>query len=154
MVGKAPRLSRDQLLAALDAGWGRFLPAVKKLSDEEMTVYALRQGYPRLQDFLAHICAWWEETVLAVPAIMNEHLHAVEDIDAFNAGAVLRYREWLPSDVEAQFQNLLSVVRRLIAEVPDKALENADVYSWLYSASVEHYEEHVPPDGARLTQGT
>lgn len=153
MVENVPRMSREQLLAALDAGWGQFLPAMDRLTDEEKTIYSLLQGYARLQDFLAHICAWWEETVLAVPVIMNGHLHAVQDIDAFNAGAVLRYREWIPSDVEMQFENLLSGIRKLIAEIPDEAIQDPDIYSWLYSAAVEHYDEHLPPGEAPLTKG-
>jgi hypothetical protein len=145
------RLSREGLLAALDAGWGRLLFTLAQWPDEKQELYARQQGYPRVQDLLAHVCAWWEETLVVVPRIWYHHAPDYDyDIDLFNARAVTRFQPWTRAQVEAHFEKLRHALAELIRNLPAEAFNDDRIYAWLLNATVEHYEEHQPPRGPRL----
>lgn len=150
MPSRERRLTRDELLAALDAGWGRFLPTLARLPDEEQTRYARAQGYARAQDLLAHVSAWAEETLAVANAIRQGGMIGEYDVDAFNAQAVERCRSWTRERVEAEFESAHAALAALIAELPAKALDDPNLHGWLVSTVVDHYEEHQPPDAPSL----
>jgi len=63
MSAPEQRFSRQDLLTALEQGWKQYLPRRAVLSEEEQTSYAHEQGYARVEDVLAHICARWERSM-------------------------------------------------------------------------------------------
>ena len=140
-------LTRAELLAHLEAGWGRFLAALGRLSPADQAEWARAQGYPRVEDLLAHVCAWHEEGLHRVPALLVGEADPDYDIAAFNAQAVAQYRGRSRAALETEFTRLNAELAAQIATLPDSALANRDVYSWLYINAVEHYEEHRPPAG-------
>ncbi len=143
--------TREDLLFALERGWGQFLASLAKWPDDKQTVFALQQGYPRVQDLLAHVCAWWEETLRVVPLISVEQLAQQQyDVDMFNARAVTRYQPWSRVRIEVHFEQLRLALADLIRTLPASALENDRICAWLFRAVVEHYREHRPPGGPRL----
>src|SRR4051812_37184613 len=131
-----PRLSREQLLAALETGWGRFLPALRQWPPEAQERFAQAQGYARLQDLLAHVCAWHAETLQVVPALLNGTPPVRYDIDAFNAGAVARYASHTRAEMETEFEELNTALTTLIANLPAPAFTHAQVYFWLWVNTV------------------
>ncbi len=151
MADSQKRLTREELLSALEAGWGRFLSSLAKWSEDKQTIYAVQQGYPRVQDLIAHVCAWSEETLRVVPLLHSRQLAEQEyDIDMFNARAVTRYQPWTRARIEARFEELRLALAELIRTLPASALDDESVYAWLFETAVEHYREHRPPGGPRL----
>jgi hypothetical protein len=145
-----PHLSREELLAALVEGWDRFLPTLREWTPKEQERLAQVQGYARLQDLLAHVCGWHAETLQVVPALLNGTPPVRYDIDAFNAGSVARYAAHTRAEMEIEFAELSTALGTLIANLPDAAFENKQVYFWLWINAVDHYHDHqlpaTPPD--------
>jgi hypothetical protein len=85
-------LTREQVMDALEQGWGTYVARFRQLTPEAQARSLARQGYARLADVLAHVLAWWNEALPAVEALQTDPGFASPDydVDAFNAQAVQR----------------------------------------------------------------
>jgi hypothetical protein len=115
-------------------------------------VLALQQGYPRVQDLTAHICACWEEALQVVPLLRAQHLAEQEcDADMFNARAVTRYQTRTHARIEALFEQLRVALVGLIRVLPASAVDDDRVCAWLLrppSSTIENtarQEAHACP---------
>jgi len=142
-----PKVTTPQLLDALQAGWGQYAAGFGRLSPAEQAAFLQRQGYSRFHDLLAHVCAWWEETLEVVTAILeaSELPERHYDVDAFNAAAVAKCQDWKESDLLTHYENLLEALLYLVAELPEEALTNRRIAGWLHASVVEHLHEHRLP---------
>jgi hypothetical protein len=138
------------LLRALGDGWQAYLPAVSELSEEERQAYLEVQGYERVRDLLAHATAWGEETLGVVPVLLRGGEVPRNDADAFNAQALARFSLYSEAEVERRFAQANAALSRLLAVLPESALERPSVYKWLTTTIVEHFNEHRPPNMAAV----
>jgi hypothetical protein len=138
------------LLKALGDGWQGYLAAVGALSEDERRAYVDRQGYERVRDLLAHATAWSEETLGVVAVLLGGGEIQRYDADAFNAQALARFRLYSCEEVERRFTQANAALSRLLAALPDSALELQSVYDWLSTTIVEHFNEHRPPNMAAV----
>ncbi len=138
------------LLKALGDGWQAYLPAVSALGEEARRAYMDRQGYQRLRDLLAHATAWNEETLGVVAVLQRGGAIQRYDADAFNAQALARFRLYSGAEVEQRFTQANTALSRLLAVLPESALEQQSVYVWLVMTIVEHFNEHRPPNMAAV----
>ena len=151
-MSKTRHWTREALRAAMDDIWGQYLPALARLPEAEQTRYANQQGYARVQDLLAHINAWAEETLRVMPYLLRNE-PAPRDYandDEFNARAVEHCKDWTRAQVEAEFERLRVALAELIASLPDEAFETRRVYRWVKATVVDHYLEHQLPNGPAL----
>jgi hypothetical protein len=98
---------------------------------------------------LAHITAWSEETLGVVPVLLQgvEITSGRPDADqSYNAQAVARLRSFGSREVERRFTQAHAALARMLAFLPDTALEDINVYAWLYTTIVEHFNAHRPPN--------
>jgi hypothetical protein len=142
--GAMPKVTIQQLLDALQTGWGQYAAGFERLSPAEQAAFLQRQGFSRFHDLLAHICAWWEDTLEVVTAILevSESPQKRYDVDAFNAAAVAKYQDWKESDLLTHYENLREALLYLVAELPEDALTNQRIAGWLHASVVEHLHEH------------
>jgi hypothetical protein len=150
------RLGTRALLRALDDGWLAYLPALRALDAGEVQVYLATQGYEQMQDLLAHVIAWCEETLGVVPVLLQggevSQEHADDDDQSYNAQAVARLRNFGSQEVERRFTQAHAALARMLAFVPDAALEDINVYGWLYTTIVEHFNTHRLPNLPALSK--
>jgi hypothetical protein len=137
-------VTQRQLLDILEKQWGQYVSTYRQLSAKEQDVFLERQGYESFHDLLAHICAWWEETLTIVNAILdNEELPEREyDIEQFNIEALDRFRDWKEDNLVRHFENLREALLDVALDLPDEALAYPRISSWLNDCVVEHFEEH------------
>jgi hypothetical protein len=144
------RLNTRTLLRALDEGWLAYLQALRALDTGEVQVYLAAQGYEQKQDMLAHITAWCEETLGVVPVLLRggeiSPGHADDDDQSYNAKAVARLRNFGSREVERRFTQAHAALARMLALLPEAALLDINVYGWLYTTIVEHFNTHRPPN--------
>lgn len=133
------------LLRALEDGWQAYLPALSALSAADTRDYLAAQGYERVRDLLAHVTAWCEETLGVVPVLLRGGEAQKYDDRAFNAQAIARFSLYSSADVERRFTQAHAALSRLLAGLPEAALEDTAVYDWLFTTIVEHFNEHRPP---------
>jgi hypothetical protein len=140
------RLGTRALLRALASGWQSYLPAMSALSADDTAAYLAAQGYERVRDLLAHATAWCEETLGVVPVLLQGGKVQHYDDQAFNAQAVARFSYFSEADVERRFVLAHAALSRMLALLPEDALDQADVYDWLSGMIVDHFNEHRPPN--------
>jgi hypothetical protein len=152
MAGREhPVLTREELLAAFDAGWMQFLPRLARLSADERAAYVAVQGYASLKDLLAHLCGWFQEGMQVVTEILNgQDSPRQYNIDAFNVISITYYQDYSPAAVETDFSRLAAAQRAQIAQAPARAFYNRRAYNWFYVNAVEHYDEHRLPGAPAL----
>jgi hypothetical protein len=143
------RLDMRGLLRALYEGWLAYLPAFRALDAGEVQVYLAAQGYEEEQDLLAHIIAWCEETLGVVPVLLQGGevpLGLADDDQSYNARAVARLRNIGSHEVERRFTQAHAALARFLALLPEDALVDFNVYGWLYTTIVDHFNTHRPPN--------
>lgn len=134
------------LLRALANGWQVYPRAVTDLGADDTRAYLATQGYDQVRDLLAHATAWCEETLGVVPVLLRGGAIQRYDDDAFNAQAIARFSNYSSAEVARHFNQAHAALSRLLALLPDAALEQPAVYDWLHTTIVEHFNEHRPPN--------
>lgn len=147
MAQQNQRLSRADLLDQLDITWGRTLPTLRALPEEDQAALAHAQGFESVKDLIAHLCATFRRVLDLVPKLAAGS--AAEDAThaevALSAEALLRYRVQTLDEVMDDFDTLREAVGDMIRALPDEAYRNPKVYDWLYYTVITHYTEHAPP---------
>ena len=138
------QLETRQLLDNLESEWKPFPSLFQELTAQEKADYLQKQGYSSFHDLLAHITAWWQEAINIVNSILDldEMPRKEYDIDAFNADALLHFKNWKDEDLLIHYENLHQSLVTLVFELPQAGLHNPRINSWLDACLVEHYEEH------------
>ena len=138
------QVTQKQLLDILQNQWGKYLSDFRTLTSQEQTAFLEAQGYASFHDLLSHICAWWEETLVIINSILDNHeVKGREyDIDQFNAEAVAKFATWSQDNLETHFENLCQSLIDLTYDLPDEALAHQRITTWMNACVVEHAEEH------------
>jgi hypothetical protein len=138
-------LTREQVVGALQDGWGNYVERFEHLSPKMQAAFLARQGYARLADLLGHVIAWWEEGLQAVPALLDDPTFSSpdHDVDAFNAQAVGRFRGLDEPAVIQIFEGARQAWLALVARLPDDALRNKRIAGRLHIEIIGHLAEHV-----------
>jgi hypothetical protein len=147
MAHQAQQLSQADLLDRLDSSWGRYLPTLRMLPEEDQAAVARAQGFDTIKDLIAHLCATFQRTLDLVPKLASGSTpeDATHDEVALSADALQRYRAQPLDQVMEAFDSLWAAVGGMIRDLPDEAYRNPMVYDWLYYTVVTHYDEHTPP---------
>jgi hypothetical protein len=144
-------LTREQIISALQDGWGTYVECFERLSPEARAAFLARQGYARLADLLGHVVAWWEEGQPAISALLDDPNFSSPDydVDAFNAQAVERFRSLSEPSVIQAFEAARRAWLALVAGLPDDAWRNQMIADRLHIEVIGHLAEHdifTPPD--------
>ena len=138
-------LSRLLLLDILQNEWATYVEDFNGLDDEKKNEFIAKQGFGNFHDLLAHIIGWWEEGIRVVTGILNKPNFAWQDpqVDAFNLELTKKYSTWSHADLLAHYEEVRGAIMELIMKMPEDALLNPDIESWLASDVIRHYEDHV-----------
>ena len=97
-----------------------------------------------LKDVWAHIGDWMKETRRVLPMLLRDEKFPVS-LQRFNQEHYEKNRKLTLDAVrrrlELERKRLQTVVRKMPEE---RLLENRRVYSWISSATYNHYAEHIP----------
>ncbi len=138
-------LTREQIVSALQDGWGTYVERFERLSPEAQAAFLARQGYAHLADLLGHVVAWWEEGQPAVATLLDDPTFSSPDydVDAFNARAVERFRNLDEPAVIRTFEAARQAWLALVARLPDEALRNERIAGRLHIELIGHLAEHA-----------
>lgn len=138
-------LSRLLLLDILQNEWATYEADFNQLDDEKKNEFLAKQGFGNFHDLLAHIIGWWEEGIRVVNGILNTPNFTWRDpqVDAFNLELIKKYSTWSHADLLAHYEAVRSAMMELVMKMPENALLNPDIESWLASDVVHHYEDHI-----------
>ncbi len=133
-------ITREQILASLQTDWGTFVERFQRLTPEAKSAYLQQQGYTRFADLLAHVSAWWQEGLAAVPAMLSDPAYTSpeEDVDQFNAQAVDRLRDLNESAIIAIFSDLRQQWIELVNGLPAAAFQDERINWRLHIEIIGH----------------
>jgi hypothetical protein len=137
-------ITRDQILESLHADWGSFVERFHHLSSETQAVYLQQQGYARFADLLAHVIAWWQEGLAAIPIILSNPAYTPpeHDVDQFNAQAVERFHDRSEAAISTLFSDLRQQWIELVNGLPADAFQDEKIAWRLHVEIIGHYAEH------------
>lgn len=140
-------VARQQILDGLEQGWKSYTQRFLRLSMQEQTAFLQRQGYARLGDLMAHITAWWRESIPAIERMQTDpNFQSPDvDVDAFNARAVAAAAKMTDDEIMAFFDATRQKFTELVQRLPDTAFEDARIQWRLNIEIIGHLEEHALP---------
>ena len=133
-----------QLLDRLEREWKMFLQSFEGLPDNVLMEPGA-VGHWSVRDVLAHVTTWEEESLKALPLILNDELlPRYGGIDAFNAREQERKRnlslEQVKKELAATHQNLIAFLEK----APDSAFTTGSRFlRRLRLDTYNHYREHA-----------
>ena len=117
-------MTKEQLLAKLDAAWQALRESCAGLTDEQMTQPGVTEEWS-VKDILAHVTTWEEEAITHLPHILEgtrppRYSTLYGGIDAFNALRTEQKRALPPGDVLRQFAEVHRQLVEYIAQAPEE----------------------------------
>lgn len=125
--------------------WGTYVERFHRLPQPQQIKRVNEMGFDSFRDLLAHILAWWEEGMGVILAVAEERQFERKkyDFDAFNAGAVARYRAWNEAEFMAYFERTRQKTAADLKSMNEAAFENRRVKAWLNGIIIHHAREHL-----------
>ena len=141
-------LTRAQLIATLDDGWGTYVARYRALSPAQQQQWLASQGYARFGDLLAHVVAWWVDGQQVIAHVAADPAHPLRDydVDEFNAGAVAQYAALDEDAMVTAYEQARAAWIPLINGLSDAAFHNPKIADRLYPEIIGHLEEHALRD--------
>ena len=138
-------ITKERTLAYIEQEWGTYVGRFQRLPKAEQEKRVREQGYEQFRDMLAHILAWWEEGMGIISAIAEDRPFERKkyDFDAFNAGAVAKYKDWDETEFMAHFEKTRQKMGADLRSMNEAVFENRRVKDWLNGIIFHHAREHL-----------
>ena len=137
-------ITRQNVLDLLAGDWADYLPRFQALPPAARAAFLEQQGYKRLADLLAHIVAWWEVGLQAIPRYQGDPAARLAeiDVDSFNARAVEQVRAVNEAEeikvFEATRLNFIEAVKQL----SNDDFKDERILTQIKWELVNHLEDH------------
>ena len=142
-------ITRQSVLDLLAGDWADYVPRFQALPPAARAAFLEQQGYKRLADLLAHIVAWWEVGLQAIPRYQSDPAARLAeiDVDSFNARAVEQVRAVSESDEIRVFEDVRRKFVDVVKQLSDDDFKDERILTQIKWELVNHLEEHrIQPD--------
>jgi hypothetical protein len=138
-------ITKQRTLDYIDIEWGTYIARFSRLPKDEQIKRVKEMGYEQFRDMLAHIMAWWDESMGIILAIAQEREYERRkyDFDVFNAEAVAKYKSMEESAFLNQFEQTRQKMAADLRSMNEAVFENRRVKTWLNGVIFEHAREHL-----------
>ena len=132
------------MLDLLSGDWADYVPHFQSLSPVARAAFLQQQGYKCLVDLLAHIVAWWEYGMQAIPRYHSDPAARLAEIDvnSFNARAVAQVHGVSESEEIRVFEEARHKFIDLTRQLPDEDFMDERILTQYKWELVGHLEEH------------
>ena len=137
-------ITRQSVLDLLAGDWAEYVDTFQALPPAAQAAFLQQQGYKRLADLLAHIVAWWEVGLKAIPRYQGDPAARLAeiDVDSFNARAVEQVRAVNEAEeikvFEAARLNFIEAVKQL----SNDDFKDERILTQIKWELVNHLEDH------------
>ena len=137
-------ISRESVLALLTGDWANYVARFQALPPAGQAAFLEQQGYKRLVDLLAHITAWWEVGMQAIPRFQADPAAKLLeiDVDSFNARAVEQVRVVSESEEIRLFEEARCKFIDLARQMTEEDFKDERILTQFKWELVNHLEEH------------
>ena len=137
------------MLDLLAGDWADYVSRFQALTPAEQAAFLRQQGYERLADLLAHIVAWWEVGMQAIPRYQSEPAARLAeiDVDSFNARAVQQVRAVSDGEEIRVFEAARQKFADLIMQMTTDDFKDERIVTQIKWELVNHLADHqIQPD--------
>ncbi len=140
-------ITRQSVLDLLARDWANYVTHFQALPPAAQAAFLQQQGYKRLADLLAHIVAWWEVGLQAIPRFQNDPTARLEeiDVDSFNARAVEQVRAVSNADEISLFEATRRKFAEVVQHLSDTDFKDERILTQIKWELVNHLEDHRIP---------
>ena len=138
-------ITRQSVLDLLAADWADYVPRFQALAPAAQSAFLKQQGYRRLADLLAHIVAWWEVGLQAIPRYQGDPAAQMEeiDVDSFNARAVEQVRAVSDGEEIRVFEETRRKFVDAVRQMSDADFKDERILTQIRWELVNHLEDHL-----------
>jgi hypothetical protein len=140
-------ITRQSVLDLLAGDWADYVPRIQALPPATQAVFLKQQGYKRLADLLAHIVAWWEVGLQAIPRYQSDPTARLAeiDVDSFNARAVEQVRAVTEAEEIKVFEAARLKFIDAVKQLSDDDFKDERILTQIKWELVNHLEDHRIP---------
>jgi hypothetical protein len=137
-------ITRQSVLDLLAGDWADYVPRIQALPPATQAVFLKQQGYKRLADLLAHIVAWWEVGLQAIPRYQSDPTARLAeiDVDRFNARAVEQVRAVTEAEEIKVFEAARLKFIDAVKQLSDDDFKDERILTQIKWELVNHLEDH------------
>jgi len=138
-------INKQRTLDYIEHEWGTYVERFNRLPKDEGERRVKQMGFERFRDMLAHILAWWDEGMEIILAVAEgrEFTRKKYDFDAFNAGAVAKYKDWDEAGFLNRFEATRQKMEADLKSMNEEAFDNRRVKAWIRGILIHHAREHL-----------
>ena len=138
-------ITRQNVLDLLAGDWADYVPRIQALPPATRAAFLEQQGYKRLTDLLAHIVAWWEVGLQAIPRYHSDPTARLAeiDVDSFNARAVEQVRAVSESDEIRVFEDVRRKFVDVVKQLSDDDFKDERILTQIKWELVNHLADHL-----------
>ena len=138
-------ITRQSVLDLLAGDWADYVPRFQALTPAAQSAFLKQQGYRRLADLLAHIVAWWEVGLQAIPRYQGDPAAQMEeiDVDSFNARAVEQVRAVSDGEEIRVFEETRRKFVDAVRQMSDADFKDERILTQIRWELVNHLEDHL-----------
>jgi len=137
-------ITRQSVLTLLAGDWANYVARFQALPPANQAAFLQQQGYKRLADLLAHIVAWWEVGMQAIPRYQADPAAKLLEIDveSFNARAVEQAQAVSEAGEIMVFEAARLKFLDLSNQLTDEDFKDERILTQFKWELVNHLEEH------------
>lgn len=138
------KVSRDAVIKSLECEWDQYIDQLVSFSPAEKEKFLKKQGFDIMVDFMVHIVGWWQECMRIIGAVQRQPMYqpANVDVDEYNKKVIEENRDKSEEEIIWLFKNARSAIREMIEKLPDAAIENETINTYMFWCITNHVEEH------------
>ena len=137
-------ITRQNVLDLLAGDWAEYVDTFQALPPAAQAAFLQQQGYKRLADLLAHIIAWWEIGLQAIPRYQGDPAaRQLEiDVDSFNAQVVEQVRAVSESQEIQVFEATRRKFVEAVKQLSEDDFKDERILNQIRWELVNHLEDH------------
>ena len=137
-------ITHQSVLDLLAGDWADYIPRYQALPPAARAAFLEQQGYKRLADLLAHIVAWWEVGLQAIPRYQCDPAARLAeiDVDRFNARAVEQVRAVTEAEEIKVFEAARLKFIDAVKQLSDDDFKDERILTQIKWELVNHLEDH------------
>lgn len=137
-------ITRQSVLDLLAADWADYVARFQALPPAAQAAFLQQQGYQRLVDLLAHIIAWWEVGLQAIPRYQGDPAARLAeiDVDSFNARVVEQVQAVTEAEEIKVFEEARNKFTNFVRQLSEDDFKDERILTQFKWELVNHLEEH------------
>lgn len=139
------KVSKHIVIQSLEHEWEAYIDQLASFSPAEKQQFLQKQGYETTVDFVVHIVGWWQECMRIIQAVQQDPNYQIGevDVDGYNRKTIAANRGKSEAEIMQLFKDTHRALKTLIEKLPDSAIENETINSYLFWCVTNHLDEHA-----------